>query len=139
MKKCRNKDYFYLPKSQARRERNPSMPETWLSLRTRSIISHLKLTHLKAICKCSSIRRAYLGEKYLFLPTSKDPCRGCPHTPKPHSPHTLRSFREPRLEARDKNGNERGRETGTRPEQRVTRNLCRNDPVVRCSERGVQG
>lgn len=73
---CRNKAYFYLPKSQARRERTPSMPEMWLSLRTRSIISHLKLTHLEAICKCSSICRIFLGEECFILSTPGATHRG---------------------------------------------------------------
>lgn len=52
------------------------MPEMWLSLCTRSILSHLQLTHLEAICKCSSICRTWKGEKRFFLSTPKDAWRG---------------------------------------------------------------
>lgn len=65
------------------------MPEMWLSLRTRSIISHLKLTHLKAICKCSSICRTCSEGREIPFPFNTRRLLQGPTNPEPHrSAHT---------------------------------------------------
>lgn len=114
------------------------MPEMWLSLRTRSIISHLKLTHLKAICKCSSMCRTRSEGRGMPFPSQHQrTLAGAPHTPSGTGPHAQHSFQEQQSINRDKKENEQGRETGTGLKWQVTSSLHGNDPGVRYSALGV--
>lgn len=98
------------------------MPEMWLSLHSRSIISHLKLTHLKAICKCSSICGKYWeGREIPFPFITGGHFTGAPHTPNRTGPHAPHSFQVPCSINPDINGNEAGEEAGAGLKWPVTR------------------
>lgn len=106
------------------------MPGMWLSLHSRSIISHLKLTHLEAICKLFISLREELGRvrETPLLFHHQRTLRGVPHPPNRTGPHAQHSFQVPCSINPDVNGNEGGKDTGTGLTRQVTRG--RSEPRV---------